>query len=205
MASRQPPYASSVFLNCPFDDRYLPIRNAILFAVFDCGFVPRCALEVDDGGDLRFDKIQRLVSASKFGIHDISRTELDPKTNLPRFNMPLELGIFLAARRFGDATQREKSCLIMDRAPYRYREFISDISGNDVESHDDDPKTAITRVRDWLRGKSGRRTIPGGAAIAERYDRFVGDLPRMCKQADVAPSELTYTDYVAFVSAWLRG
>jgi len=32
--------------------------------------------------------------------HDISRTELN-EHSLPRFNMPLELGLFLGASRFG--------------------------------------------------------------------------------------------------------
>ena len=96
-------YASNVFVNCPFDDEYSPIRDAITFAIFDCGFVPRSALEEDDGGNTRFDKIKHLISISKFGVHDISRTELDEDKNLPRFNMPLELGVFtgisvLAAR-----------------------------------------------------------------------------------------------------------
>lgn len=83
-------YASNVFINCPFDNEYSPIRNAIVFAVFDCGFVPRSALEEDDGGDVRFEKIKRLISISKFGVHDISRTELDDINDLPRFNIPLD-------------------------------------------------------------------------------------------------------------------
>lgn len=88
-------YASSVFINCPFDDEFEPIRNAIVFAIYDCGFIPRCALEENNAGNVRFDKIQRIISECKFGVHDISRTELDDQNNLPRFNMPLELGVFL--------------------------------------------------------------------------------------------------------------
>lgn len=106
-------YTDNVFLNCPFDDRYLPIRNAILFAVFDCGFVPRYALEIDDSGEVRFAKIQLLIAESKFGIHDISRTELDPSTNLPRFNMPLELGVFIGAKQYGSSKQKNKNSLIL--------------------------------------------------------------------------------------------
>jgi hypothetical protein len=178
--------------------------DAVIFAVFDCGFVPRCALEIDDGGDVRFDKIQRLISESKYGIHDISRTEVDAATNLPRFNMPLELGVFLAARRFGSSKQKQKNCLILDRAPYRYREFISDISGHDIRSHTDNPAEAIRCVRDWLNSKSGRRTIPGGRAIADRYGQFQDNLPDMCAEVAVVPDELTYNDYTNLVSTWLR-
>jgi hypothetical protein len=36
-----------VFINCPFDDTYKPIFEAIVFVVNDLGFVAGCALEVE--------------------------------------------------------------------------------------------------------------------------------------------------------------
>jgi hypothetical protein len=45
-------------------------------------------------------KIEKLIEVSKYGIHDISRTELNAH-NFPRFNMPFELGIFFGAKRHG--------------------------------------------------------------------------------------------------------
>jgi hypothetical protein len=86
----------------------------------------RCALEIDDGSQVRIERILRIISECRFGIHDLSRTELDRRNRLPRFNMPLELGLFLGAKRFGNRAQREKVCLILDREPYRYQRFISD-------------------------------------------------------------------------------
>ncbi len=56
-------YDSSIFLNCPFDQKYKPIFDALVFAAFDCGFVPRCALEVDDGGQVRVEKIISIIRA----------------------------------------------------------------------------------------------------------------------------------------------
>ncbi|KQV44681.1 hypothetical protein [Duganella sp. Root336D2] len=94
-------YNDNVFINCPFDEEFKPLQNAMVFAIFDCGFVPRCALEENDGADIRLDKIKRLIQSSRYGVHDISRTELDPANSLPRFNMPLELGLFLGARQYG--------------------------------------------------------------------------------------------------------
>lgn len=72
----RPRYADNVFVNCPFDTDYKPIFDAIVFAVFDCGYVARCALEIDDASQVRIDKIARIIAESKFSIHDISRTEL---------------------------------------------------------------------------------------------------------------------------------
>jgi hypothetical protein len=90
-----------VFINCPFDRGYRAILDGIVFAIYDLGFVARCALEDDDGGEIRLSKIERIIEECKFGIHDLSAVAIDPATNLPRFNMPLELGLFLGCKRFG--------------------------------------------------------------------------------------------------------
>jgi hypothetical protein len=70
------PYSDSVFLNVPFDAEYQPIFDALVFTVFDCGFVTRAALETDDSTQVRIQKIYDLIDGSKYGIHDISRTGL---------------------------------------------------------------------------------------------------------------------------------
>ncbi len=197
------PYASNVFINCPFDHDYLEIRNAIVFAVLYCGFVPRCALEEDDSGAVRFEKIRRLIDISKYAIHDISRTELDNDTNLPRFNMPFELGVFIGASSFGDNRQKQKNCLILEGEPYGYQKFISDIAGHDIRAHDNNPEQVITLIRNWLGDSSGRRTIPGGSYILRGYRLFKGKLSSMCRVIPIEIDELTYNDYRNLISEWL--
>jgi len=197
-------YSNNVFMNCPFDDDYSEIFRSVIFAVFDCGFIPRCAMEYDDGSQVRIDKIYRLISECKFGIHDISRTELDNDNGLPRFNMPLELGIFLGSKRFGNDIDRNKSCMIMDREKYRYQKFISDISGQDVKSHEDNFEKAIEKVSSWLSTASRRRTIPGGAEIIRRYKQFHAILPEICAACRKTVDELTFNDYCLLVSDWLK-
>lgn len=64
--------------------------------MYDLGFVARCALEEDDAGEFRLSKIERIIEECRFGINDLSAVALDVVTGLPRFNMPLELGLFLA-------------------------------------------------------------------------------------------------------------
>jgi len=198
------PFASCVFVNCPFDDDYAEVRNAIVFAIYDCGFIPRCALEEDNAGNVRFEKIQNIISECKFGVHDISRTELDQHNELPRFNMPLELGVFLGAKKFGARNQKGKNCLILDRDQYRYQQFISDIAGQDIRSHNGQPEAAITMIRTWLNSASGRRTIPGGRAITRRYESFLRDLPQICANAHLDEDEVTYNDFSVFASDWLQ-
>jgi hypothetical protein len=197
-------YNNNVFINCPFDNEFLPIFHAKIFAVFDCGFRARCAQEEEDGGEVRIEKISKIINSCRYGIHDVSRTELCTITNLPRFNMPLELGIFLGARKYGNTQQKKKSCLITDTERFRYQVFLSDIAGQDIRAHERNPEIAIRIVRDWLRNASKRTTLPGGAAIIERYQTFRNDLPLICDNANIREDELTFNDYATFVSEWLK-
>jgi hypothetical protein len=144
--SKETAYHDSVFINCPFDDEYKPLFDAIVFAVYDMGFVARCAREVIDSGETRLKKILRIIADCRYGIHDISRTELGT-TNLPRFNMPFECGLFWGCREFGKGIHRTKQMLILDREPFRYQQSLSDIAGQDIESHGGDPRVAIDRIR----------------------------------------------------------
>jgi hypothetical protein len=198
-------YEYSVFVNCPFDDSYRHLFESIVFAIHDCGYIARCALEVDDASQVRIDKIGSIISACRFGIHDISRTDLDAATGLPRFNMPLELGMFLGAKRYGRAEQKHKSCLILDVERYRFQKFISDIAGQDIAAHGGEPVRAISAIRNWLSNATPKSIrIPGGAAIARRYELFRAELPAMCERLQLGVNELTFNNYVVQVEEWLK-
>jgi hypothetical protein len=75
MAGKPANYDLDVLINCPFDKKYRPIFEAIIFAVHYCGFQARYALESDNALDNRFAKIVKIISECKYSIHDISRTE----------------------------------------------------------------------------------------------------------------------------------
>ena len=197
--------APNVFVNCAFDADFEESFRAIVFAVLTCGFNVRCAREMDDASETRIDKLYRIIEESRFGIHDLSRTELDPVNHLPRFNMPLELGIFLAAKRFGAAEQHLKRCLVMDIEQYRYQRFISDLAGVDIQPHNAEPRRMVGRVRDWLGVVSKRRTIPPTAAILESYDRFTAALPKLARNAGFDLAELGDPDFERLTLFWVKG
>jgi hypothetical protein len=194
-----------MFINCPFDVQYKPLFEGIIFAVSFCGFRPRCSLEIDDASEIRIEKVFKIISECKFGIHDISRTELTAGSGLPRFNMPLELGIFLAAKRFGVGRQQKKVCLVLDSAPYRYQQFISDISGQDIQVHNNSVQEAIAVVRNWLRNASGLMELPGGAEIFRRYQLLEQELPTICERLRLRRDELIFNDLASIIADWLRG
>lgn len=161
-----------IFINCPFDAVYKPLFNAIVFTVIRSGFRARCALESDNAAVNRLSTICGIIQDCRFGIHDISRTESHGDPPLPRFNMPLELGLFLGAKTSGAKAQRAKCCIVFDRDHYRFQRFLSDIAGQDIHAHDDDVDLLIRELAAWLRDQSGDPTVPGGRAIASEYQAF---------------------------------
>ena len=197
-------YNDNVFINCPFDSVYKPLFDAMIFAVYDCGFRARCALEEEDGSQVRIDKIYRFIANCRYGIHDISKTELDEGSGLPRFNMPLELGIFLGAKRFGIIREKRKKCLILEAESYRYQQFISDIAGQDIQAHNNSSEDIIKVVRDWLRNASKRKTIPSGSIISRRYQDFRRDLPQIARKCKLTVEDMIFNDYTLVVTRWLE-
>ncbi len=99
-------YEKSVFINCPFDKEYQPIFNSILYTVHRCGFILRCSKEFSESSSVRIDNIISLIKESKYAIHDLSR--VSTVDELPRFNMPLELGISIGALKFGTKKDKQK-------------------------------------------------------------------------------------------------
>jgi len=124
---------------------------------------------------------------------------------LPRFNMPLELGIFLGAKRYGGPAHRQKACLILHRDPYRYQILCSDISGQDIRAHGNQVARAILAVREFLRAARATSVgMPGARRMAERYAEFLLDLPRMCRLMKLDASDLGFLDYRTVITGWLE-
>jgi hypothetical protein len=192
-----------VFINCPFDAEYRLFFWATVFVILRSGFQARCALETDDSSENRFEKICKIISDCRYGIHDICRTELDPKSTLPRFNMPLELGLFLGAKRFGNHAQKLKRCIVLDKDRYRFQKYISDISGQDIHSHEGALKKLIEELASWLRAQSRDPKVPGGRKIAEEFETFRREIPKICQSRKIEPDELTFGDYTEMVVEYI--
>jgi len=197
-------YAKNVFINCPFDPRHTPLFRAMVFAVHDCGFIARCALETEDAGEVRIVKIMNIIAESQYAIHDISRVERDRKTGLPRFNMPLELGIFMGAKRFGQREQRQKRYMVLDTDRYRYRNSCSDIAGQDIRAHAGTPSGAIVAVHGFLTAQQPNVTKPGAARMCKRYEEFSRLLPAAARKHHIGLRELGFNVLRNFVLAYLQ-
>lgn len=167
-------FERSVFVNCPFDDPYLPLLRPILFCVLDLGFEPRIALERLDSGRPRFEKIVGLVQSCRYAIHDLSRLQAREPGEFYRLNMPFELGLDVGCRVFGQGPFAEKKCLILETEHYRYQAALSDMSNSDIAVHGDQPLAALREVRNWLVSEARLRS-PGPAALWARFIDFMAD------------------------------
>ena len=192
----------SVFINCPFDEEYLPLLDAMLFAILACGFHPRCALEHSDGAEVRIEKLYKLIRECGLAIHDLSRVQLSAVSQLPRFNMPLELGIWLGAKRFGTG-QKKKVCLIFDAEQFRYQRYVSDIAGQDPTPHGNDPLQVVRATRNWLQTVNPNLRLPGGDEYANRFERFLEVRPKLATGAFLSVNKLTYLDRLNLIRDWL--
>lgn len=173
--------------------------------MFTCGYQPRCALEIADSSANRLSKIEGIIRQCQFGIHDVSFMKLDKKTKLPRFNMPLELGMFLAAKGFGRGQQKRKVALILDEDSFRYRAALSDLSGQDIANHKGQERLAIREVRDWLDASHrGKASLPGGDYIWRQYRKFSKYLPIASADQKLDFRKLTYADICRAIESWLE-
>lgn len=164
-------FEKSVFINCPFDDDYEPILQAMLFCIVYLGLKPRLAKERSDSGEVRLLKIADLIKDSKYSIHDLSRSQARAEGEFFRLNMPFEYGIDWACRRWFGEGREDKRFLVLDEKKYRYQAALSDIAGSDIKYHQADFQKAIRAVRNWLVSEAAVQA-PGAKRIADRYADF---------------------------------
>lgn len=175
------------------------------FTIVACGYVPRCALDYSDAGEVRFQKILDIITECDLSIHDLSRVEVDPRPKLPRFNMPLELGADLGLRLKGPAAQRRRRTLILDALPHRYDQTLSDISGQDIEAHGNRADNVIACVRNWLNTNRGDAPpLPGAKALSDDYKAYSKLVPEIIRQFRLDPhAALSHVDFLYTVEAAL--
>jgi hypothetical protein len=157
-------FEKNVFINCPFDEEYLPLLRPILFTVIYLGFTPRIALEHLDSGEPRIQKIISLIQESQYAIHDISRIQARRKGEYYRLNMPFELGLDVGCRLFKGGKWSQKKCLILEAERYRYQAAISDMSNSDIAVHNNNPERVLAEVRNWLNNEVCLRS-PGPSKV----------------------------------------
>ena len=117
--------------------------------------------------------------------------------------MPFELGMDLGCKMYA---MNDKRCLILEEKQYRYKEVISDISGQDISSHENDPMLVIKCVRNWIykikRSKPLAYTI-----IWDLYNEFLYDFDKDMKAENLDPNkmwEIPFSELIDLMSKWIK-
>ena len=198
-------YDKTVFINCPFDKDYGDIQAYIVFTILYLGFEPLIASAVTDSGEARFSKITRMIADARFSIHDISRLKASRKGEYYRLNMPLELGVDLGIREFSES-HKDKVFLILSREPYDYQKAASDLSGYDIEAHEDNAELCCEKVRNWLENHVPNKS-DGASKIATAFTDFQSDLIAMLLDRgfnDKQIENLQMSETISEMKEWLQ-
>lgn len=197
----------NVFVNCPFDPGYVDLLRPILFCVLALDFEPRIALERANGAENRIDKIIELINESKYGIHDLSRLKSTAANEYYRLNMPFELGIDYACRLYRGGHWTEKRILVLEDKRYELKKALSDLSGSDVEPHDNEPVKVCRIVRDWL-AQALPADSPSPSSLWAAFNAFTAENYEILTKADWSPEDIEaqpIRELVNSMRRWLRG
>jgi hypothetical protein len=193
----------NVFINCPYDDHYFILLKPLLFTLIYIDLKPQIS-ETSDSGEIRLHKIKSLMSESKYSIHDLSRMESVKSGDLPRFNMPFECGIDFGIK-LTNPDKRTKKFLILEKEQFRYQKVISDISGNDIKAHKNDPEQVVKVIRDWFKPINPK--IPRHKQIWLAYAEFEFDYEEILNSEGYDPKDihaLTFSDIIENMTIWIR-
>ncbi|WP_346236436.1 hypothetical protein ABDK00_015505 [Niabella insulamsoli] len=199
------PFENNVFINCPFDDDFMELLRPLLFCLVYFDFEPKIA-QTESSANIRINQIKQHIRNSKFSIHDLSRSKPLKKNDLPRFNMPYELGLDIGCAEFGLKKYSFKKILILEAERYHYQKVLSDIAGQDIENHENDPSTLIRKVRNWFSTAVPEKDFPSGHRVWIAYNQFYDDITNtlLAKGFTIWEIEnMPTSDFIRFSKRWI--
>ncbi|MGD0368814.1 MAG: hypothetical protein ABSA94_15255 [Acidobacteriaceae bacterium] len=143
----------SVFLNIPYDSAFEDLYLAYIVGITQFGLRVNATLAVPNQG--RLQTIISLIEASDVSIHDLSRIEASH--GVPRFNMPVELGLALYRSH---VTKGKHRVFIFESKRYRAQRSTSDVNGIDPQIHNGTPKGLMGVLRNVFRQPGDVTTVP---------------------------------------------
>jgi hypothetical protein len=160
-----------VFLNIPYDNQFQDLFVAYVVGLTQLGLDVTATLAHPNQD--RLAKIIELIEKSKFSIHDLSRIEASH--GIPRFNMPLELGI--ALYRSAKATHE---VFVFESKAFRAQRSTSDINKMDARIHNGRPKGVMSALRSLFRQADDPMTVP---EMQRSFRAVRAKLPLLLKSA----------------------
>ena len=192
---------NAIFINCPFDDEYLPLLRALLFVSRFYGLDVKIASTDLDSKSNRLARIISLMRESKYSVHDLSKMKSVKEDEYYRMNMPFELGLDYGIG--GD----EKVFLIFENEPYKLKIALSDINGWDVRPHLDNPEKLIMEFRKWIvvnRELSKTLKSYSYSDIWYKYNDFYGSFSDFLTIHNLKDEEISVIEYLEYIDSFLK-
>ena len=161
----------TVFLNIPYDVAFERLYLAYIVGLTQLGLRINAALAVPNQG--RLATIINLIEQSDFSIHDLSRIEAS--RGVPRFNMPVELGLALYRSHVANGKHR---VFIFESRRYRAQRSTSDVNGIDPQIHGGTAKGLMSGLRNIFRQTGDVTTVPEMLASYRAVKRKLPELRR---------------------------
>jgi hypothetical protein len=149
----RPRRIESVFLNIPCETAFEDLYLAYFVDLTRVGLRISATLAVPNQG--RLDAIIDLIEQSDFSAHDLSPIELSH--GIPRFNMPVELGLALYRSRI---TRGRHRVFIFESRRYRAQRSASDIIGIAPQIHCGTPRGLMSGLCNIFRQSGDVNTVP---------------------------------------------
>lgn len=199
------PFENNVFINCPFDKEYTPLLRSLTFTLLYLELEPNLSQTLSSSS-IRIDQIKNHIKNCKFSIHDLSRSKPIKQDELPRFNMPFELGLDIGAIEYGGKKLKTKKTLILETERYHYQKVLSDIAGQDIENHNDEPAKLSEKVRNWISDNSPNKIVPSKSKIFYAFSQFNSDLLENLADTHTEEDveEMQIGDYIKFAKDWIN-
>ena len=160
----------SVFLNIPYDAQFEELYLAYIVGLTQLGLKINATLAVPNQDRLK--RIVGLIEKSDVSIHDLSRIE--SSSGIPRFNMPLELGLALFRSHI---TRGRHRVFVFEKKAYRVQRSTSDVNGIDPQIHKGRPKGVMAGLRNIFYQSDGT-TVPEMLSSYRAVKRKLPELRR---------------------------
>ena len=97
--------------------------------------------------------------------------------------------------------------LILEKERYHIQKVLSDISGQDIENHDNKPESMITKIRNWFTTIMPEKNFPSGGEIWSAYNQFIENLNTILTDLSYSKKdiqEMPVIEYISFSKDWIR-
>ena len=84
---------------------------------------------------------------------------------------------------------------------------LSDISGVDIKSHDNQPAKMVQAIRNWFVETVGLKNVAGPTAIWYEFNDFASDFYTQRKSEGFSDEDINVMpvrEYIDFIKNWLR-